>query len=79
MEKKPGTAKFTCAFIYNNQTYGVWFDYAHGKIFVSNDYIKNTPFMFSTTLTDHRENTLFIKSARKYACWRQFIEQYQLR
>lgn len=79
IEKKHGTSKFSFAFKYNDDTFGVWFDYTEGKIYISNDYIKNTPFMFSTTLKDHTENTLFIKSAKKYNCWKKFIEQYQLR
>lgn len=78
IEKKQSSSKFRFAFIYQNQTYGVWFDYKLSKIFVSNDYEKNTPFLFSTTLDNHNENTLFIKSARKYACWKSLIEQFEL-
>lgn len=78
VEKKTGSAKFTFAFIYQNETFGVWIDYKEGKIFVSNDYIKNTPFIFATTLSDHTPNTMFLNSARKYACWKNFIENYNL-
>lgn len=28
IEKKSALAKFTCAFIFENQTFGVWFDYS---------------------------------------------------
>lgn len=28
IEKKTGNAKFTCAFVFENQTFGVWFDYS---------------------------------------------------
>ena len=49
-----------------------------GKIFISTDYDKNTPFIFSTTLQDHTENTMFLKSARRYSCWRKLIENYEL-
>ena len=58
--------------------FGVWNDYINGKIFVSFDYIKNTPYMFATTLQDHSPNTMFLNSARKYNCWRNFIENYNL-
>lgn len=78
VEKKTGSAKFSFAFIYNNETFGVWNDYINGKIFVSFDYIKNTPYMFATTLQDHSPNTMFLNSARKYNCWRNFIENYNL-
>ena len=78
IEHKEGSAKFSFAFIYNNETFGVWFDYSHGKVFVSNNYLKDTPYIFATTLKDHSENTMFLNSARKYGCWRTFIENYQL-
>lgn len=79
IEKKQGTAKFSFAFIYNNETFGVWFDYTQGKVFVSYDYIKNTPFIFACTLQDHSPNTLLLNSARKYNCWKTFIENYNMR
>ena len=78
IEKKHSTSKFSFAFIYNNETYGVWIDYSEGKIFVSTDYLKDSPYKFATTLKDHTENTLFLNSARKYSCWKKFIENYQL-
>lgn len=53
-------------------------DYKLGKIYVSTDYVKSTPFIFSTTLEDHTENTMFLKSARKYQCWKTFIQQFEL-
>lgn len=79
VEKKTGSAKFTFAFIYQNETFGVWNDYQNGKIFVSTDFYKNTPFIFATTLKDHSPNTMFLNSARKYNCWKHFIENYNLR
>lgn len=78
IEHKQATSKFTFAFIHENETFGVWFDYLQGKVYVSKDYIKNTPYIFATTLKDHTENTLFLSSAKKYNCWKNFIENYQL-
>lgn len=78
IEKKQGTAKFSFAFIYQDNTYGVWFDYKLGRIYVSNDYYQNTPYLFSCTLKDHTPNTMFLNSAKKYSCWKNFIENYQL-
>lgn len=78
IEKKKGSAKFSFGFIYNNLTFGVWFDYKEGKIFISQDYDKNSPFMFSTTLADHSPNTMFLKNARKYKAWRNLIDNYEL-
>lgn len=78
VEKKKGTSKFSFAFVVSGETYGVWFDYVEGKIFVSDDYIQNTPFMFSCTLADHTPNTMFLSVAKKYSCWRTFIDNFKL-
>lgn len=78
IEKKQGTAKFSFAFIYNNETFGVWFDYVLGKIYVSNDYDKNSPFIFACTLKDHTPNTLLLNSAKKYNCWKSFLDNYKM-
>ena len=50
----------------------------NGKIYVSLNYIKDTPYMFSTTLKNHSENTMFLASVRKYSCWRTFIDNFYL-
>ena len=76
--RKTGTAKFSFAFKYNNNTFGVWYDYTEGKIFVSNDYIKNTPFMFACTLKDHTPNTMLINSLAKVNFWKSFIDNFKL-
>ena len=78
IEKKQGTSKFSFAFIYNDETFGVWFDYSVGKIYVSYDYNKNTPFMFACTLKDHTPNTMLLNSAKKYNCWKSFIDNYRM-
>lgn len=78
IDKKQGTSKFNFAFIYNNETFGVWFDYSLGKIFVSNDYLKNSPYIFACTLKDHTPNTLLLNSIKKYHCWKSFIDNFAL-
>ena len=78
IEKKEGTAKFSFAFIYNNEYFGVWFDYSLGKIYVSNDCDKSSPFIFACTLKDHTPNTLLLNSVKKYNCWKTFIDNYRL-
>lgn len=78
IEKKKGTSKFSFAFIYENEIYGVWFDYVEGKIYVSFDYNKNTPYIFSFTLKDHKPNTLMINSVRNYKAFKNFIENFKL-
>lgn len=78
IEHKQASSKFSFAFIYRDETFGVWFDYTLGKVFVSKNYVQDTPYIFATTLKDHSENTLFLSSAKKYNCWKQFLENYQL-
>lgn len=62
--------------IMNSLVYGLIIIF--GKVFVSSDYIKNTPFMFACTLSDHTPNTLLLTSVKKYNCWKVFIESYKL-
>ena len=62
----------------NGFTFGVWVDFKLGKIFISKDYDKNTPFLFSCSLEDHSDNTMFLKSAKRYNCWKRLIENFEL-
>ena len=78
IEKKTGSAKFNFSLALYGQTYGVWFDFNAGKIYVSNDYVKNSPFHFACTLEDHSVNTMFITSAKNYSAWRVFIQNIKL-
>lgn len=78
IEKKQGTAKFMFAFIIKNEILGVWIDYHLGKMYISQDYNKNTPYIFSTTLENHSDNTLFLNSARRYNCWRKLLDNFEL-
>lgn len=78
IEKKKGTAKFSFAFVYKNETFGVWFDYSVGKMYVSNNYDKSTPFLFALTVAEHKPNTMLLSSVKKYKGWKTFIENYRL-
>lgn len=78
IERKTGTAKFSFAFSYKGEVYGVWFDFNIGKIFVSKDFDKNTHFFFACTLEDHKPNTMLISSLSNYFCWKQFSKNFQL-
>ena len=78
IEKKKSTSKFNFAFIYHNETFGVWFDFKVGKIFVSSDYDPNTNYIFACTLEDHSPNTMLLSIAKQYSCWTNFIKNYKL-
>lgn len=77
--KKSGNARFTFAFIYNGETYGIWNDYKQGRVFISYDYLKETPYLFSMSLSDSKPNIMMIKSLKKYKFWKNFIENFSLR
>ena len=77
IEKKSGTAKLTFNFKFNENTYGVWFDYNLGKIYVSNDYDSNC-MTLSCTLNDHTPNTMLLSAAKQYNGFKTFIKNYQL-
>lgn len=78
IEKKHGACCFSFAFIFENQTFGVWFNYDLGRVFISSDYDPHTPYIFTTTLENHRPNTLLLKNAKKYNCWALLIQQFKL-
>lgn len=77
IEKKSGSSKLAFNFKYNDNIYGVWFDYNIGKIYVSNDYDINA-MMLSCTLNDHTPNTMLLSAARQYNGFKTFIKNYQL-
>lgn len=56
--------------------YGVWNDYKNGKVYVSEDYLKNTYHLFALTLDDFKPNVLMIKSLKKYAFFKNFIDNF---
>ena len=78
IEKKKATSKFSFAFIYEGITYGVWMDYTEGVIYVSNDSPQDAFYVFAMTLQDHKPNTMMINSAKKYNCFKNFIQNFYL-
>lgn len=49
-----------------------------GKIFISKDYDKLSPFKFAITLQDLTPNTLLINEAKKYNCFKILIQNFKL-
>lgn len=78
IEKKQGSSKFIFALKYQGETYGIWNDYHEGKVFVSLDYDKFSPFIFSMTLKDHTPNIMMFNSMKKYSFWKTFLENFKL-
>ena len=50
----------------------------NGKIFVSTDYNKFSPYLFSMTLKDHSPNTLMFNAMKRYNFWKLFLENFKL-
>lgn len=78
IEKKSGSSKFNFAFIYNNETFGVWNDFKNGKVYVSRDYLENSSFIFTITLKDSKPNVMMIGALSKYDFWRNFLKNFKL-
>ena len=50
----------------------------NGKIFVSTDYDKFSPYLFSMTLKDHSPNTLMFNAMKRYNFWKLFLENFKI-
>lgn len=75
--KKTSKSKCYFNFIYQNFTLGVWKDYDTSLYYISNNW-NNGYRTFATTLNDHSPNTLFLKSARSYLCWKNLVEAFKI-
>ena len=76
IEKKTGNSRCSFGIKYNDHTFGVWFDYNEGKIFVSEDV--NSPQIFACSLKDHTPNTMLLSAIKEYNSWKTFIKNYKL-
>lgn len=73
---KKGNCKFFLSLVINGTTYGCWKDWESGYIYISNDYDKNSPFIFALTSDDHNEHTLFTK-AKNNGWFKVIIDHYK--
>lgn len=78
IEKKTGTAKFSFAVVYKENTFGIWNDYKEGKIYVSTDYLEETYFIFAMTLKDHTPNTFMFSKLKTFGFWKNFLENFNI-
>lgn len=78
IERKSGFSKFNFAFIYNKETFGVWSDFKNGKVYVSEDYLENSSFIFTLTLKDSKPNVMMISALARYDFWKQFLKNFKL-
>ena len=78
IDKKTGTARYWCTFIYKDNKIGVWMDSQAGLMFVSNDIDPSYPIVYSITMKDHSPNTLFLRDKSKAGRFKVFMENYKL-
>ena len=50
----------------------------NGKVFVSLDFDKYSPYLFSMTLKDHSPNTLMFNAMKRYNFWKLFLENFKM-
>ena len=77
ISKRPPNTKFLFAFSYQDKTFGVWIDYSKDEMYVSYKYDKNTSYIYSTTMNDHKVNTIYMKNVKSFGVWRHFINCYK--
>ena len=77
IERRSNGAKHEFNFIYNNNKYGVWYDYGEGKMWVSE---ATDPYgvTYTITMEDHSPNTMFLKSKTGSVCLKRFVDCYKL-
>lgn len=78
IEKKSAKARFCFSFIYKDKRFGVWVDYAEGKMWVSESYDPSHPLVYSLTMKDHSPNTMLIKSRRSSTQFGRFVTNYKM-
>lgn len=78
LARKTGSAKFSFALMFKNNIYGIWNSFNEGRIYVSKDYDKFTPYFFSMTLQDFKPNTMMFSAMKKYNFWKLFLENFKL-
>lgn len=76
--KKTEKASYYFTFIYEGTSYGVWVDYAEGKMFVSEDVDPSCRILYSLTVDDHKPNTMLLNQLNKSPFFKPFIENYKM-
>ena len=56
----------------------MWYDYKGGKVYISNDYDKETSRIFSITKEDNKPNVMMLKALKKYHFWKSFESNFSL-
>lgn len=76
IEKKSQKARHSFNFIYKGETFGVWFDFSEGKMWVSKS-VDPSGMVYSFTMKDHKPNTMLFKSKNKTHYLKLFFEVFK--
>ena len=76
IEKKSPKSRHAFNFIYRGETFGVWFDYSEGKMWVSRA-VDPSGLVYSFTMKDHSPNTMLFKSKNKTHYLKLFLEMFK--
>lgn len=78
IKKKTGKLKYEFTFIYDGLSFGVWKDEQNGLYFISEDIDNTCKFIFTTTTTDHKENTMLTKGRYKNPFFKNLTSNFKL-
>ena len=78
VEKRTPISKYYFTFNYKDFSLAVWVDFKEGKMFVSKDIDPTYPLVYSTTMKDHKPNTMLLKNINRNLHFKRFIENYKL-
>lgn len=76
LDRKSAKAKHSFNFNYKGNTFGVWFDYSEGRMWVS-EATDPSGLTYAFTLKDHKPNTMLFKSKNKTYYLKQFLEAFK--
>ena len=77
IEKKGEKARYYFTFIYDGNSFGVWFDGQEGKMWVSEDVDPYYTKKYAIKMKDHKPNTIFIKNLSRASPLKIFQEYYK--
>lgn len=76
IDKKSPRARHAFNFVYMAKTFGVWFDFSEGKMWVS-ELVDPSGITYSFTIKDHKPNTMLFKSKNKSYYLKAFLESFK--
>ena len=76
--RKTEKSSYFFTFIYQGEKFGVWIDYAVGKMFISLNVDASCKIVYSLTVDDHTPNTMLLQSISKSPFFKKLIDNYKM-